>query len=391
MPDGFTSPNYTQAPNDWFDLYLPLMGYAELKVSAVLIRWTFGYHRQRVALSLKVLTRLTGLSETNVMRGALAAERRGLVRRLNRGAGDRRITRWEVIVTTSTVEVVGDAATSTVEVALPLLQRQTTSTVEVHLNKDKQTKNKTTTAPIAAAAASVNEWWDLEILAAASKLPKARRVAIAKANPSAGAYVAKYLYGLSKPGIDRPAFWAAAQCCENPGSWEGAPFDVLAELGPAAVAHVLAWLRDDKQYPLNLNGDAGAALAFASHIQTRWAKQPGRMGAELAGAIADLGLVHLAAAPAGSLDVAMLEDERAAAPALAEPLALDEWQEKIYAERRSLAPHVFDRLSRCTLVSAAGGRLQVAAPNRQEFDWLSNRMGKALAERYSATLVLREG
>ncbi len=387
MPEGFTSPNYTQAPNDWFDTMLPEMGLAELKVTAVIIRWTFGYHRTRVGLSLIQLKRLTGLTERNVIAGATAGVRRGILRRLNSGRGDRRQTVWEVIVTTS----LGEVVTSPREVALPPLGRQTTSLGEVHLNKEKEKEKKTTTAPAAAAAAGVGEWWNLEILAAASKLPKARRAALSEANPSAGAYVAKYLYGLSKPGIDRPAFWAAAQCCENPGAWEGAPFDVLAELGPAAVAHVLAWLRDDRAYELNLNGEAGAALAFAGEIKSRWAKQPERAAAAVAGAIVDLGLVHLAAAPAGSPNMAMLEQERAAAPAPMAPEVLDAWQEIIYTERRTLAPHVFDRLRRCTLVSSDGGRLVVAVPTKQELDWLSNRMGKALAERYSAGLVLQEG
>ncbi len=102
---GFCSPNYTQSPNDWFDEMLPTMGLAETKVTAVLIRHTFGFHRKRVEMGLARLAKLTGLTERNAMVGAKQAEARGIVKRLNAGHGDRRRTIWELVVTTSPREV----------------------------------------------------------------------------------------------------------------------------------------------------------------------------------------------------------------------------------------------------------------------------------------------
>jgi hypothetical protein len=383
MTDGFSSPNYTQVPNDWFDRYLPLMDLAEAKVTAVLIRWTFGYHRHAVSLSLSNLKRLTGLSEASVLTGATAAEERGLVRRSNKGAGDRRRTRWEVIVTTSEFEVVEPDTTSTVEVVLPQPLRQTTSTVEGHLNKAKQTKKTTATTKAAAAAAAHGEWWSLDVLTAASKLPGKRRLEIQAANPSPGAFVSKYLYALSQPGINRPPMWVASQVIDNPGAWEGDPFESLTGLGPAGLAHVLTWIRDDASTPLEVNGAAGAALAFRGELQERHRKEPARLYASVASAIADLGLGAIAL-PAPAPDEPA---EREPAP---ESAPLDAWQEVLAGLRGHVAGPAYDRLMRCQLVSAAGGRLVLAVPTKPEFDWLSNRMGRTLAERFSAELTLRE-
>lgn len=382
MTDGFSSPNYTQVPNDWFDTFLPLMDLPELKVTGVLVRWTFGYHRRAVSLSLVQLVRLTGLSETGVISGAAAGERRGIIRRANRGAGDRRRTRWEVVVTTSPEEVVTPDTTSPQEAVLPLPKRQTTSPEEVHLNKAKKT-NKTT-ATTKPAAAAHGEWWCLDVLTAASKLPGKRRLEIQAANPSPGAFVSKYLYALTQPGINRPPLWVASQVTDNPGQWEGDPFEQLAGLGPAGLAHVLAWIRDDALTPLSINGaSGGAALAFRGELQERHRKEPARLYVSVASAIADLGLGSIVL-PAPAPEEPM---ERDPAPP---PAPLDAWQEVLAGLRGNVAGAAYDRLLRCQLVSAGGGRLVLAVPTKPEFDWLSNRMGRTLAERFSAELTLRE-
>jgi len=142
MTRGFTSPNFTQCPNDWFDEMLPQMTIAEAKVTAMLIRHTFGFHRLTVEIGMSRLARLTGLSENAVLRGAKAAEARGIVKRVNKGRGDRRRTVWELVVTTSASEVVNEAATSTTEVGLPPPRRQTTSTSEAREIKTKEKKKK---------------------------------------------------------------------------------------------------------------------------------------------------------------------------------------------------------------------------------------------------------
>jgi hypothetical protein len=90
---GFVSPNYTQTPNDLFEM-IPFMGCAEMKVTLVAIRQTFGYHRERARLSLTRMEELTGLSRQGVIDGADAAEKRGTLTRIQDGG----VTEWVVNV-----------------------------------------------------------------------------------------------------------------------------------------------------------------------------------------------------------------------------------------------------------------------------------------------------
>ena len=56
---GFRSPNYTQVPDELFDVLLPVLGGAELKVLMYIIRRTFGFKRDSDAISLSQM--LTGI------------------------------------------------------------------------------------------------------------------------------------------------------------------------------------------------------------------------------------------------------------------------------------------------------------------------------------------
>lgn len=78
---GFQSPNYTQTPNDLFDKLLPDMGLAELKVVLCIVRHTFGYHKDDVKMSIRAISRFTGLTAKSVMEGAIQAETHGLIER----------------------------------------------------------------------------------------------------------------------------------------------------------------------------------------------------------------------------------------------------------------------------------------------------------------------
>ena len=62
-------PNYTQAPNDLFDFWLPHLNESELKVLMVIIRKTFGWHKEIDCISISQLQKITGLSETSVLNG----------------------------------------------------------------------------------------------------------------------------------------------------------------------------------------------------------------------------------------------------------------------------------------------------------------------------------
>jgi phage replication O-like protein O len=67
---GFQSPNHTQVPNDLFDVNLPDLEKAELKVLLVIIRYTLGYHKRRTRLSLRKMQALSGLSRNSVISAA---------------------------------------------------------------------------------------------------------------------------------------------------------------------------------------------------------------------------------------------------------------------------------------------------------------------------------
>jgi DnaD/phage-associated family protein len=97
---GYQSPNYTQTPNDLFDVLLPEMGYAELKVSLCILRNTLGYHRDGVTLSIRTIARMTGLTTRNVLEGAKAAEERGT---LTRAVSSTMTTTWLPVIAKDTV------------------------------------------------------------------------------------------------------------------------------------------------------------------------------------------------------------------------------------------------------------------------------------------------
>ena len=67
---GFQSPNYTQTPNDLFDVLMAGMGDAELRVALAIVRQTIGYHREQVKFSIPKLMAMTGLSRNGVKDGA---------------------------------------------------------------------------------------------------------------------------------------------------------------------------------------------------------------------------------------------------------------------------------------------------------------------------------
>jgi hypothetical protein len=95
MSAGFQSPNYTQVPNDFFTL-INDMDDAELRVSLVMIRETFGFHREEFKMGLNKLADASGLSRNGAKAGAEAAAERGTFRRTNPDAQGS--AEWELIV-----------------------------------------------------------------------------------------------------------------------------------------------------------------------------------------------------------------------------------------------------------------------------------------------------
>src|SRR5215211_4124029 len=89
--EGITSPNYTQVPDELFDLLLPTLADNELRVLLYIIRRTFGFKRDSDAISLSqmvhgittkdgsVLDSGTGLSKSTVARGLKGLRERGVI------------------------------------------------------------------------------------------------------------------------------------------------------------------------------------------------------------------------------------------------------------------------------------------------------------------------
>jgi phage replication O-like protein O len=82
----FDAPNYTQAPNAFFDvLVVEIDKLAELKVTLAIIRATFGWHKDEDELSFSQLEERTGLSRQSVSDGIASALDRGYVQRRKQG------------------------------------------------------------------------------------------------------------------------------------------------------------------------------------------------------------------------------------------------------------------------------------------------------------------
>ncbi len=89
--EGFASPNFTQVPDELFDVLMPQLSDAELRVLLYIVRRTFGFKRDADAISLsqlvsgittregQVLDRGTGLSKATVARGLAGLREKGVI------------------------------------------------------------------------------------------------------------------------------------------------------------------------------------------------------------------------------------------------------------------------------------------------------------------------
>jgi hypothetical protein len=79
-------PNYTQSPNVYFDTWLKeINSLAELKVVNVIIRHTFGWHKENAEIGTTELMDLTGLSRVSVCEGVKRALEHGYIVRKTDG------------------------------------------------------------------------------------------------------------------------------------------------------------------------------------------------------------------------------------------------------------------------------------------------------------------
>jgi hypothetical protein len=131
---GFQSPNYTQVPNDFFDM-IPDMSDTELRVTLIMIRETIGYHRDAAKVGIAELGRRTGLSYNGAAAGCDSAGERKTFRRTNPEAKTQ--AEWELNIETP-------SASEGLSSKHPQPVRVTPSASEgqVGLNKDKEIKKE---------------------------------------------------------------------------------------------------------------------------------------------------------------------------------------------------------------------------------------------------------
>lgn len=88
---GFKLPNFTQVPNELFEM-MHSMSDSELRVVLALLRQTSGYGREQANFGIAKIGKMTGLAHNSVTKGAREAQNRGVVRRLN--PGEKRSAQW---------------------------------------------------------------------------------------------------------------------------------------------------------------------------------------------------------------------------------------------------------------------------------------------------------
>ncbi len=98
---GFSTPNTTAVPDDFFDVLAPNLSEAELRVLIYIIRRTFGFKKDSDTISLKqmvegiitrdgkVLDRGTGMSRPGVTRGVKGLEAKGIIVRTHNSSREK--------------------------------------------------------------------------------------------------------------------------------------------------------------------------------------------------------------------------------------------------------------------------------------------------------------
>lgn len=125
--DAFPEPNYTQIPNDFFKM-LPEMESSEVRVTLVMMRQTFGFHRDEFKMGLDELAEAAGLSRNAAKDGAEAAEARGTFRRSNPDKQTK--AEWELIIDGQSLPV-----TECMAEGQPVTSRGSTSDSQVRIKE----------------------------------------------------------------------------------------------------------------------------------------------------------------------------------------------------------------------------------------------------------------
>ena len=118
------APTYFQNPNDLVDHWLPHLGEVELKVLLVIIRKTFGWHKQRDKISLSQMHQITGCHQSNIIKAVKSLQEKGIILKETCGSEGKQETYYELIVEDSNISY-----PSRGETPPPLAARGTKETV----------------------------------------------------------------------------------------------------------------------------------------------------------------------------------------------------------------------------------------------------------------------
>lgn len=133
------APNYTQSPNIYFDTWLKeINSLAELKVVNVIIRHTFGWHKEGAAIGTTELMALTGLSRVSVCDGVKRALDHGYIVRKTDGL--RGLSNYKIAVEMTGKESIPDDLPTGKE-SIPVTGKESiplTGKESIHAYKDKE-------------------------------------------------------------------------------------------------------------------------------------------------------------------------------------------------------------------------------------------------------------
>lgn len=82
----FQAPNYTQIPNQLFDELIPTLKEGELRVLLVIMRQTFGWHKDWDRIPITQLMKKTGMERMAVCRATSSLVKKGMVKKTKTGA-----------------------------------------------------------------------------------------------------------------------------------------------------------------------------------------------------------------------------------------------------------------------------------------------------------------
>ena len=79
MSNKLVPPNFTQTPNILIDEWLPILSPTEFKLIMVIVRKTFGWHKESDTISLKQLVKATGMSKQGCINAIDGLVKHGLI------------------------------------------------------------------------------------------------------------------------------------------------------------------------------------------------------------------------------------------------------------------------------------------------------------------------